>query len=349
VAFSPDGLRIVTGSFDQTAKVWMAATGKELFTLTGHSAAVYSAGFSPDGQRIVTGGYDATARVWETAGGKELLSFRYGRLSWINTAVFSPDGQRIVTGSLDGTAKVWAAASSEEVAAWVKNEQAATEHLAALERERAASAERERVLRALDPGAIKQWLVLAPIRFADDLGPGRGSGATALDREQIPQEVQLHPRVGDHVKVDGSERTWRPVRLEDYLLDFNRLLGDGAEWSVAYAVCYIQSDVDRSGLLLKVGSDDESKVYLNGKEIYRRSQPGTYVPDKDVVKDVELKAGLNVLVFKIVNEIDDWQGSIRLTDAAGQPVKGIRVTLSPDPANSPQPQDSREPARPGGK
>ena len=35
VAFSPDGQRIVTGSQDQTAKVWDAASGKELLTLKG--------------------------------------------------------------------------------------------------------------------------------------------------------------------------------------------------------------------------------------------------------------------------------------------------------------------------
>ena len=43
--------------------------------------------------------------------------------------------------------------------------------------------------------------------------------------------------------------------------------------------------------------------------------------------DVELKAGLNVLVFKVVNEAAVWQGSVRFTDAAGQPVRGIQVGL----------------------
>jgi hypothetical protein len=42
-----------------------------------------------------------------------------------------------------------------------------------------------------------------------------------------------------------------------------------------------------------------------------------------------LKAGVNVLVFKVVNETVNWQGSVRFTDAAGQPVKGIRVTFTP--------------------
>src|SRR5208282_785156 len=53
VAFSPDGQRIVTGSWDNTAKVWDVANGRELLTLKGHSLGIRSVAFSPDGQRIV--------------------------------------------------------------------------------------------------------------------------------------------------------------------------------------------------------------------------------------------------------------------------------------------------------
>ena len=45
--FSPDGKKIVTASYDETAKVWDAATGKELVTLKGHTHWVRSASFSP--------------------------------------------------------------------------------------------------------------------------------------------------------------------------------------------------------------------------------------------------------------------------------------------------------------
>jgi WD40 repeat protein len=63
----PDGQRIVTGSQDQTAKVWDAADGKELLTFKGHKEWVLSAAFSPDGQRIATGSADRTAKIWESA------------------------------------------------------------------------------------------------------------------------------------------------------------------------------------------------------------------------------------------------------------------------------------------
>lgn len=113
------------------------------------------------------------------------------------------------------------------------------------------------------------------------------------------------------------------------LIDFNNLLGKVTEWSVAYAVCYIQSETNRNGLLMKVGSDDQAKIYLNGREIYRHDAPRECVVDQDVVDGVELKAGLNVLVFKVVNQEHGWQGSVRFTDPAGQPVQGIRMTLTP--------------------
>jgi len=114
VAFSPDGQRIVTGSLDRTAKVWDAASGRELLTLKGHSGVLWSVAFSPDGQPIVTGSGDYTAKVWEAASGKELLTLK-GHSGGIMAAAFSPDGQRIVTGSLDQTAKVWETASGREL------------------------------------------------------------------------------------------------------------------------------------------------------------------------------------------------------------------------------------------
>lgn len=64
VAYSPDGKRVVTGSYDKTAKVWDAQTGKELLTLNGHMNWVSSVAFSPDGRRIVTGSRDDTAKIW---------------------------------------------------------------------------------------------------------------------------------------------------------------------------------------------------------------------------------------------------------------------------------------------
>ncbi|HYV30614.1 MAG TPA: protein kinase, partial [Candidatus Binatia bacterium] len=114
VAFSPNGDLIVTGSEDNTAKVWQASSGQELFTLRGHTHFLRSVAFSPDGQRIVTGSWDGAAKVWEAASGHELLTLK-GHTAAVESVAFSPDGKRIVTASEDSTAKVWEATSGREL------------------------------------------------------------------------------------------------------------------------------------------------------------------------------------------------------------------------------------------
>ncbi len=80
-SYSPDGRRIVTGSWDKTARVWDAQTGRLVTILQGHSGYVESVGYSPDGRRIITGSEDKTARVWDAQTG-QLVTILQGAL-WL--------------------------------------------------------------------------------------------------------------------------------------------------------------------------------------------------------------------------------------------------------------------------
>lgn len=104
IAYSPDGSKVVSGSYDNTAKIWDAISGKLLGTLTGE-AGIASVDFSPDSNKIVTAGY--AARIWDVETSKNEVSIRaHGRV--VSTAAFSPDGNNIVTGSnLFTNAKIW--------------------------------------------------------------------------------------------------------------------------------------------------------------------------------------------------------------------------------------------------
>jgi WD40 repeat protein len=83
VAYSLDGQRILTGSYDLSVKMWDAKTARELRQFDGHSGAVTGVGFSPDERFVLSGSEDGTTRIWEADTGKELcrlISFSDG--SW---------------------------------------------------------------------------------------------------------------------------------------------------------------------------------------------------------------------------------------------------------------------------
>ena len=79
---------------------------------------------------------------------------------------------------------------------------------------------------------------------------------------------------------------------------------------------------------MRLSSDDQSRVYLNGIEIYTNTESRGLTLDEDTVEELTFKAGRNVLVFKVVNERDSWQGAIRFTHADGTPVQELEVSLS---------------------
>jgi WD40 repeat protein len=103
LVYSPDGL------FLAAPKAWrggpqplhpialrLAATGKEVLVMKGHSGLVNALAFSPDGKRLVSGSEDQTLKVWDLATGQALLTLR-GHQDGVRTVAFSPDGRRIAS------------------------------------------------------------------------------------------------------------------------------------------------------------------------------------------------------------------------------------------------------------
>jgi len=174
-------------------------------------------------------------------------------------------------------------------------------------------------------GFIRDWLLLSPIQMPYDT-----DGSVAIDQSQVPNEGLMKPKAGDKVTVLGKEMMWKTVKATDYFLDLNALAKGQTEKTVAYAVCYISCETERKDLQLKMGSNDQGKVYLNGKALLKASEPRTLYQDSDAAKNVTLDKGMNVVVFKIFNEGgEDWQGCLRFTDAKGKAVTDLSIRMEP--------------------
>jgi WD40 repeat protein/serine/threonine protein kinase/tetratricopeptide (TPR) repeat protein len=110
VAFSPDGRSILTASWENTAWLWDAATGRPLRQLLPASTSFNCAAFSPDGKTILTGSWENTAQLWDAASGRP-IGPPLVHASFVYSVAFSPDGKTMLTGSSDGTARLWDAAT----------------------------------------------------------------------------------------------------------------------------------------------------------------------------------------------------------------------------------------------
>jgi WD40 repeat protein/serine/threonine protein kinase len=113
-AISPDGRLVATGSWDHSAKIWDAKSGRALHKLVGHTAPINSVEFASDGTELLTASDDGTAVLWNIETGKPASVLR-GHTARVLAATYSPDGTRILTVSGDKTGRIWDRATGRQV------------------------------------------------------------------------------------------------------------------------------------------------------------------------------------------------------------------------------------------
>jgi uncharacterized Zn ribbon protein len=171
-------------------------------------------------------------------------------------------------------------------------------------------------------GFIRNWLVLAPIAIQED------SGASEIEKDFLGGEASIKPKPEEKVNVDGRILTWKPHQASDYFVDFRVAFGaERGEDVAGYAVAYVIADEEMK-VRLSVGSNDQCKAWVNGTQVIKFAETRTLDKDTDSA-DVTLVKGQNVVVFKVINEKNSWQGAARfLKDGVG--VKNVRISLTPE-------------------
>ncbi|MCX8565749.1 MAG: WD40 repeat [Glomeribacter sp. 1016415] len=106
--FSTDGKWLVSGSYDNTVKLWGVLGERPLMrTYIGHEKAVMSVALSADGKWLASGSQDCTLKLWSILGACSPVHTYTGHEEMVASVAFSSDGWWLASGSSDSTIKLW--------------------------------------------------------------------------------------------------------------------------------------------------------------------------------------------------------------------------------------------------
>ena len=111
VAMSADGRIGISGSRDQTVRLWDLSDGRCLRILEGHGGRVTSVAMSVDGRIGISGSHDETVRLWDLSDGRCLRTFE-GHGGGVTSVAMSADGRIALSGSVDKSVRLWKAKKS---------------------------------------------------------------------------------------------------------------------------------------------------------------------------------------------------------------------------------------------
>ncbi|MGB3201951.1 MAG: serine/threonine-protein kinase [Nodosilinea sp.] len=105
-AFSPQQPVLVSGSLDDTLRIWHWPSGDVLHSLKGHARGVNDVAIDRRGQRLVSCGDDATIKVWQLGEGTLRYTLQ-GHLRDVTAIALGRDSSLLASASEDGTLKLW--------------------------------------------------------------------------------------------------------------------------------------------------------------------------------------------------------------------------------------------------
>lgn len=160
---------------------------------------------------------------------------------------------------------------------------------------------------------LSEWHVIGPFR-------GGQEGRVSLDlRTQVDDEFVARGDgsldITSTVAINGTGRTWRPAGAgRRGYVDLAAALGP-AEWAVAFGYTEFKSAASGPAVL-RVGSDDGIRVWVNGEQVHSREVGRAYKPGDDAV-EVSLRPGVNRLLVKVDNYHGAWGFGVAIPGVVG--------------------------------
>ncbi|RIK37613.1 MAG: hypothetical protein DCC55_23760, partial [Chloroflexi bacterium] len=120
LAFSPDGLTLVSGGVDALVCLWDVQTGEPTGIFQGHRGQIKWVVFNTEGTLLATGSGDHTIRIWNmgapgspTAERGQLRHILQGHTGMVRCVAFHPDGRMVASASDDQTVRLWDAVTGQ--------------------------------------------------------------------------------------------------------------------------------------------------------------------------------------------------------------------------------------------
>ena len=156
------------------------------------------------------------------------------------------------------------------------------------------------------------WRVLGPF---DNVGP------IGFDTAYIPEDIT---EIDLATKYDGQFGPVRWKKFSDTELNGYIHLGEkNVDWQIFYAFATVTSPDERE-IQLRFDSDDQGKLWLNGKEEFTHTKTFAVRLDTYIIP-VTLKQGKNSILVKVCNEEGACAFILRITDTDGTPFSDLKI------------------------
>ncbi len=328
LVFSPDGTVLVSGTHGGThggqIMLWDLLSGNKINTLNGHTEPIEMLVFSPDGKTLVSTGQDGAIFVWDweeaLKGPSEYENALEQFKTELNTTTFGSHQRQIFAqitqmgkntknkeGYVDMLDKLIDAMPD-------KPHLQLSLHLVLAEFYRANDVPDKAAAHIQKTGFITEdaWQILAPFDNTHAIG---------YDTAYIPEDAT---QIDTTEAYNGIDKQIHWKKSEDNTLNGYISLGDNVDWGVAYAFTTVTSPDERE-VLLKFDSDDQGKVWLNGKEVFANTGSHSATIDRYTIP-VTLKSGENSILVKICEEEEGWGFYLRITDTDGKPIEDLKIS-----------------------
>ncbi len=165
-------------------------------------------------------------------------------------------------------------------------------------------------------GTQTNWLLI---------GPFPNSAKAGFDTA-YPPESKFEPN-GTYDGISGAVG-WKPYTAPPgySAVDLTKVFQPTDE-VCAYALAYVVAD-RATDAFVGVGANDSWKLWLGNGLVYANANEGRIILDRDRIP-VTLPQGTTPILLKVCNNRKDWGFILRITDADGHPVPGVRITTTP--------------------